>query len=422
MTDQAIETLLAEERRYPPPRSSPSRRTRRPTSTTFLSRSSGSARGASGSPGSSLSRPCSSGSFPTRSGILGGKINVTYNCLDRHVEAGLGEKVAFYFEAEPVGERAAITYAQLLEEVVKAANGLKELGVGKGTPVGIYMGMGPGLPVAMLACARLGAPHTVVFGGFSAEALADRLNDMRCEILLTQDEGWRRGQTVPLKENADEALESCPGIRKVVVGQRTRGEVPMTAGRDLTWSELVEGQPSDAGVVSLRADGLGRPSLPPVHERDDREAEGDRSHDGGVPGRRGDDPPVRLRPEARHRRLLVRRGHRLGHGAQLHRLRAALQRDDQRPLRGHARLPRQGPLVGHRRALRRHDPVHGADGDPGTHEVGAGARGRSTTSRLSGCSEPSASRSTRRPGSGIASTSAPIVCPSSTPGGRRRPG
>ncbi len=175
----------------------------------------------------------------------GGKINVTYNCLDRHVEAGLGDRVAYYYEGEPVGEHAAITYAQLLDEVVKAANGLKALGVGKGTPVGIYMGMGPGLPVAMLACARLGAPHTVVFGGFSAESLADRLNDMRCEVLLTQDESYRRGQIVPLKRNADEALESCPGVKAVVVGQRTRAEVPLKEGRDLTWSKLVEGQSSD---------------------------------------------------------------------------------------------------------------------------------------------------------------------------------
>ena len=129
--------------------------------------------------------------------------------------------------------------------MVKAANGLRALGVRKGTPVGIYMGMGPGLPVAMLACARIGAPHTVVFGGFSAESLADRLNDMRCEILLTQDESWRRGQTVPLKRNTDEALESCPLVRKVVVGQRTRAEVPMKEGRDLTWTELVEGQSTD---------------------------------------------------------------------------------------------------------------------------------------------------------------------------------
>jgi acetyl-CoA synthetase len=90
----------------------------------------------------------------------------------------------------------------------------------------------------MLACARLGAPHTVVFGGFSAESLADRLNDMRCEVLLTQDESYRRGTIVPLKRNADEALESCPGVRTVVVGQRTRGDVPMTEGRDITWNEL----------------------------------------------------------------------------------------------------------------------------------------------------------------------------------------
>ncbi|HSI98443.1 MAG TPA: AMP-binding protein, partial [Gaiellaceae bacterium] len=174
-----------------------------------------------------------------------GKLNVAYNCLDRHVDAGRGDRVAFFYEAEPVGERAAITYAQLLEEVVKAANGLKALGVGKGTPVGIYMGMGPGLPVAMLACARIGAPFTVVFGGFSADSLADRLNDMRCEVLLTQDEGYRRGQIVALKQHADEALVSSPTVRRVVVGQRTRGDVPMTPGRDIMWSELVEGQLSD---------------------------------------------------------------------------------------------------------------------------------------------------------------------------------
>ena len=151
----------------------------------------------------------------------GGKINVAYNCLDRHVEAGLGDRGRLLLRGR-AGRRASRDHVrQLLDEVVRAANGLKALGVGKGTPVGIYMGMGPGLPVAMLACARLGAPHTVVFGGFSAEALADRLNDMRCEVLLTQDESYRRGTIVPLKRNADEALESCPGVRTVVVGQRT---------------------------------------------------------------------------------------------------------------------------------------------------------------------------------------------------------
>src|ERR671917_147741 len=142
-------------------------------------------------------------------------------------------------------ERREVTFADLQREVVRFANGLKKLGVRKGTPVGIYMGMVPELPVAMLACARLGAPFTVVFGGFSAEALADRLTDMRCEVLLTQDEGYRRGQIVPLKRNADEALASCPLVRTVVVGQRTRGDVPLTEGRDITWNELVDGGSED---------------------------------------------------------------------------------------------------------------------------------------------------------------------------------
>src|SRR6201999_4461189 len=112
---------------------------------------------------------------------------------------GDGDKVAYHWEGEPVGELESLTFADLQAEVVRFANGLKSLGVGKGTPVGIYMGMIPRLPIAMLACARLGAPHTVVFGGFSADALSDRLNDMAWEVLVTQDEAWRRGTTRPLK-------------------------------------------------------------------------------------------------------------------------------------------------------------------------------------------------------------------------------
>ena len=139
--------------------------------------------------------------------------------------------------------------------------------------------------------------------------------------------------------------------------------------------ERARGRAADGSrVVSLRADGLRGSPLPPLHERNDCEAEGDRAHDGRVPRRCRDDAPLRLRPEAGPRRLLVRRRHRLGDGPQLHRLRAALQRRDQRPLRGDARLPGQGSLVGHRRALQGDDPVHGADGDPRAHEVGAGAR------------------------------------------------
>jgi acetyl-CoA synthetase len=176
---------------------------------------------------------------------VGGKLNVCFNCVDRHVQAGNGGKVAYYWEGEPEDDRREITFADLQDEVVRFANALKELGVGKGTPVGIYMGMVPELPIAMLACARLGAPHTVVFGGFSAEALAGRLNDMECELLITQDEAWRRGTTTPLKRNADEALASSPTVKNSVVLRRTGGEVPMQDGRDVWWHDAVEGQSPD---------------------------------------------------------------------------------------------------------------------------------------------------------------------------------
>src|SRR5213592_4730345 len=162
---------------------------------------------------------------------LGGKLNVCFNCVDRHVEAGAGEKVAFHWEAEPEGETRTITYADLQKDVVRFANALKKLGVEKGTPVGIYMGMVPELPVAMLACARLGAPHTVVFGGFSADSLSGRLHDMECEVLVTQDEGWRNGATVPLKRNADEALGDSPSVQRCVVLRRTGGDVGFEDGR-----------------------------------------------------------------------------------------------------------------------------------------------------------------------------------------------
>jgi acetyl-CoA synthetase len=175
---------------------------------------------------------------------LGGRLNACYNCVDRHVEAGIGDKVAFHWEGEP-GDTRAITFSDLQTEVVRFAAALRDLGVGKGTPVGIYMGMIPELPVAMLACARLGAPHTVVFGGFSGEALAGRMNDMGCEVLVTQDGGWRKGAEVPLKANADAALEQSPTVRTVVVARRTGADVTMRDGRDRWWHDLVDGAPTD---------------------------------------------------------------------------------------------------------------------------------------------------------------------------------
>jgi acetyl-CoA synthetase len=176
---------------------------------------------------------------------LGGKLNICFNCVDRHVEAGNGDKVAYFWEGEPEDERRTITFADLQREVVRFANALTDLGVEKGTPVAIYMGMVPELPIAMLACARLGAPHTVVFGGFSAESLSDRMNDMECEVLITQDEGWRAGKKVPLKRNADEAVAQAPTVKNVVVLQRTGDQVPFDESRDAWWHALVEGQDGD---------------------------------------------------------------------------------------------------------------------------------------------------------------------------------
>ncbi|HEX6487470.1 MAG TPA: acetate--CoA ligase [Candidatus Dormibacteraeota bacterium] len=177
---------------------------------------------------------------------LGGKLNVCYNCVDRHVEAGKGDLVAYFWEGEPEGDRRTITYSDLLRDVVRFANGLKKLGVKKGTNVAIYMGMVPELPVAMLACTRLGAPHTVVFGGFSADSLSGRMNDMSCEVLITQDEAWRRGNRVPLKNTADQAMNDSPGVHASVVLRRTGGDVPMQEGRDHWWHDLIADVSDDA--------------------------------------------------------------------------------------------------------------------------------------------------------------------------------
>ena len=179
--------------------------------------------------------------------FLGGKLNASYNCVDRHVEQGRGDKVAYYWEGEPENDRRAITFAELQGEVVRFANVLKGLGIRKGTPVGIYMGMIPELPVAMLACARLGAPFTVVFGGFSAEAVSGRLNDMGCELLITQDEGWRRGSRVPLKANCDAAMELAPDVKRCLVVRRTGGDIAMQAGRDVWLHDAARDASSEPG-------------------------------------------------------------------------------------------------------------------------------------------------------------------------------
>ncbi|MBK9179643.1 MAG: acetate--CoA ligase [Acidimicrobiales bacterium] len=170
--------------------------------------------------------------------FVGGTLNVSHNCLDRHVAAGRGDKVAFHWEGEP-GDTRTITYAGLLGEVQRFANVLKGLGVQRGDRVNIYLPMIPELAVAMLACARIGAAHSVVFGGFSSDALADRINDAEATVLITADGGWRRGSIVPLKANADVSLVSTPSIEHVVVVRRTGQDVHMERGRDRWWHELM---------------------------------------------------------------------------------------------------------------------------------------------------------------------------------------
>ena len=168
----------------------------------------------------------------------GGKINLSYNCLDRHAASSRRDKVAFLWEGEP-GDTRSLTYAQLLAEVERFANVLKSLGVVKGDRVAIYMGMVPELAVAMLACARIGAVHSVIFGGFSANAIVDRVNDQQSTVVVTQDGSWRRGTQFPLKGTVDEALGNCPSVKSVVVYQRTGAAVNMQPGRDYWWHELV---------------------------------------------------------------------------------------------------------------------------------------------------------------------------------------
>ncbi|MFZ0173890.1 MAG: acetate--CoA ligase [Acidimicrobiales bacterium] len=197
--------------------------------------------------------------LPFAKWFVGGRLNVAYNCLDRHVEAGGGDKVAYYFEGEP-GDTRTITYSELLDEVGRCANALRSLGIERGDRVAIYMPMIPELPVAMLACARVGAAHSVVFGGFSADALRDRIEDAEARVLITADGGWRRGQPVRLKASADVALASGgQSIEHVIVVRRLGDAVDdtvMTEGRDLWWHDVVQPQDPHCPAEAMDSEDL----------------------------------------------------------------------------------------------------------------------------------------------------------------------
>jgi acetyl-CoA synthetase len=186
--------------------------------------------------------------------FVGGRLNVCWNCVDRHVEAGLGSRVAFHWVGEPEGDVRTITYTDLQALVSQAANALLELGVEAGDRVGIYLPMIPEAVVAMLACARIGAPHSVVFGGFSAEALSDRILDADARVIITADGGYRRGTASALKVHVDEALTRCPEVRSVLVVRRTGEDVAWVDGRDLWWHDVVDRQPTSHEPLSFDAE------------------------------------------------------------------------------------------------------------------------------------------------------------------------
>jgi acetyl-CoA synthetase len=184
-----------------------------------------------------------------------GELNVSVNCLDRHVRAGRGGKIAYYYEGEP-GDRRTITYGQLLDEVCRFANGLRKLGIKKGDRVAVYMPMILELPIAMLACARIGAAHSVIFGGFSPDSIVDRVNDSQCVALITADAGWRRGNKVQLKANCDVAMAQTPSLQHCIVAKRVGDPIDMKAGRDHWWSDVIAGQSTTCQAEAMNAEDL----------------------------------------------------------------------------------------------------------------------------------------------------------------------
>ncbi|CAB4336906.1 MAG: acetate--CoA ligase [Actinobacteria bacterium] len=193
--------------------------------------------------------------LPFAKWFVGGSLNVSENCLDRHVANGIGDRVAYHWEGEP-GDMRTITYADLLEEVQKFANVLKGLGLKKGDRVAIYMPMIPELPVAMLACTRIGVAHSVIFGGFSPDSIIDRVQDGECKVIITADGGYRRGAASLLKPNVDDAVGSCPSVTDVVVVQRTNSDVTMVEGRDHWYHDLMGSASADCPAEPMDSEQL----------------------------------------------------------------------------------------------------------------------------------------------------------------------
>ena len=249
----------------------------------------------------------------------GGRLNVSVNCLDRHLKSQ-GDRIAIIWEGDDPSEDRKLTYRELYAEVCRCANVLKARGVKKGDRVCIYMPMVPEAAVAMLACARIGAVHSVVFGGFSPESIKDRILDSDCRVVITADEGLRGNKRIPLKANMDEALVHCPNVHTVLVLKRTGGDITWNPASDFWWHEqMVDAEPDmPAGTY-----GRGRSAVHPLYLRFHRQAQGRAAYLRRLSPVCGHHPQIRVRLSG-WRHLLVHRGRRLGHGPFLYRLRPAV--------------------------------------------------------------------------------------------------
>ena len=279
--------------------------------------------------------------------FVGGKLNVAYNCVDRHVEDGHGDQVAYYWEGEPADDTRTITYAQLKDEVCKAANALLELGVQAGDRVAIYMPMIPETVISMLACARIGAVHMVVFGGFSADALASRLDDSGAVLVITSDGGYRRG--APERAEAGRRRRGGPQPRRPQRASWSSAPARTSSGpRAATcwWDDVVERQSTEHEPESFDAE---HPLYIMYTSGTTAKPKGILHTTGGYLTQVAYTHWATLRPQARRRRLLDGGRRRLGHRPQLHRLRAAGQPGDLGHVRGHAGDAAPRPLVGDRR-------------------------------------------------------------------------